>query len=240
MNEKELYEIQHRDGRCIPHYTVPRLRRIFQKFDIHREDLVLSLLDGGERFLDIGCGAGSLVFRAQEKYRESWGIDISGYCVGLAEERKRERFGDSQTIRFRQGNVGVGLDFPDGTFDTVTAVAVMEHVFDLYGAVREIHRVMVPGGNFIIEVPNLGYLRYRIELLFGKLPVTSSPHNWSEVGWDGGHLHYFTKKTLCRFLEDCGFTVFCVTGCGLFGKLRGRYPSLLTGNLCVKARKKEE
>ena len=43
------------------------------------------------------------------------------------------------------------------------------------------------------EVPNIAYLRYRTELLFGKLPVTSTPYNWKDVGWDGGHPHYVNQ-----------------------------------------------
>jgi hypothetical protein len=73
--------------------------------------------------------------------------------------------------------------------------------------------------------------------LFGKLPVTSSPYNWKEIGWDGGHLHYFTKKTFCRLLEECGFKVLKISGSGLFARFRNFYPSLLTGDICVKAKK---
>lgn len=238
MNEQDLYEVQHRDGKCVPLYTFPRLRKIFRRFDVHREDLVLSLLDGGDKFLDVGCGSGSLVFRAKEKYREAYGVDISAFCVREAEERKRERFGEGAPIHFSRCNVGMRIDFPDGMFDTVASVAVIEHVFDLYGVIGEIHRVLKKGGVFVIEVPNIAYLRYRIELLFGKLPVTSSPHNWREVGWDGGHLHYFTKKTLGGLLDDTGFEILKVTGGGLFGRIRSVYPSLLTGDLCVKARRR--
>jgi len=238
VDEKQMYEIQHGQGKCVPHYTFPRLRKLFRRFDVHREDLVLGLLDGGDRFLDVGCGSGSLVFRAREKYQEAYGVDISEFCIREAEERKRERFGESAPIYFSRCNVGARIEFPDGMFNTVASVAVIEHVFDLYGVVGEIRRVLKRGGIFVIEVPNIAYLRYRIELFFGRLPVTSTPHNWREVGWDGGHLHYFTKKTLCRLLDETGFDVVKVTGGGLFGTIRAVYPSLLTGDLCVKARKR--
>jgi len=137
LKEQELYEVQHRDGKCVPHYTFPFLRKVFRRFDSHREDLVLSLVDGGERLLDIGCGSGSLVFRAKPRFQEAYGVDISSFCIGEAEERKVERFGNTPHIRFFHQNVGDGLEFPDGYFDTVTAVAVMEHVFDLYFAIGE-------------------------------------------------------------------------------------------------------
>jgi hypothetical protein len=79
----------------------------------------------------------------------------------------------------------------------------------------------------VAEVPSIAYIRHRLNLLFGKLPVTSSPFNWKEIGWDGGHLHYFTKKTFCGLLEESGFKILKVIGSGLFAKFRSFYPSLL-------------
>ena len=88
-----------------------------------------------------------------------------------------------------------------------------------------------------MQVPNIAYLKYRIQLFFGKLPVTSSPFNWKEIGWDGGHLHYFTKKTLSKLLEESGFKIVKVSGSGLFAQFRNWYPSLLTGDIIIKAQK---
>ena len=73
--------------------------------------------------------------------------------------------------------------------------------------------------------------------LTGKLPVTSNPFNWEEIGWDGGHLHYFTKKTYCGLLEDCGFRILKLFGSGLLGDFRRVYPSLLCADVFVLAEK---
>jgi len=43
---------------------------------------------------------------------------------------------------------------------------------------------------------------------------------------------------VCRLLDEAGFEILKVTGDGLFGKIRAVYPSLLTGDLCIKARKR--
>ena len=122
-------------------------------------------------------------------------------------------------------------------FDTITAIAIIEHVFDPYFILDQIHRVLKQDGILIAEVPNIAYIKHRIRLLFGHLPITSSALNWKEIGWDGGHLHYFTKKTFCGLLEECGFEILKVSGCGFFAKFRNFYPSLLTGDIYVKARK---
>jgi len=89
----------------------------------------------------------------------------------------------------------------------------------------------------IIEVPNIAYLKYRISLLLGKLPVTSSPYNWQEIGWDGGHNDYFTMKKFCWLFEQQGFQIEKKTGSGFLAVLRNWYPAFLTGDLIIKAKK---
>ena len=60
MNEKELYEKQYGEKRPISINSFLFLRRTFKRFDLHKEDLALSLLDNGINFLDVGCGGEAL------------------------------------------------------------------------------------------------------------------------------------------------------------------------------------
>lgn len=237
MNEKELYEKQYGEKKLISKNSFLTLRKVFAKFDMHREDLALSLLDGGYKLLDVGCGDGSFAFKARTKYNQVYGVDISPSRIKEAQAKNPQK-PDRNAVNFTVANVNEKLDFPDGMFDAATSVAVIAQVFDPYFVVAEVFRVLKPGGIFIAEVPNIAYLKQRIKLLLGFLPVTSSSHNWKEIGWDGGHLHCFTKKTFCGLLEECGFNIVKVSGTGLFANLRNFYPSLLTGDICVKAFKK--
>lgn len=237
MNEKELYEKQYGQQKLIKTISFPLLRKIFKKYDLHREDLALSLLDTADRLLDVGCGDGSLILKARKKFKELYGIDISQSRINKAQHNAAEKFAEDHDIHFSVCNINNKIDFPDSMFDVVTSIAVIEHMFDPYFIVGEIHRVLKKNGILIVNVPNIAYIKHRIKLLFGHLPITSSAHNWKEIGWDGGHLHYFTRKTFCTLLQECGFEIIKVTGSGLFANLRNFYPSLLTGDICIKARK---
>ncbi|RJQ17499.1 MAG: class I SAM-dependent methyltransferase [Nitrospiraceae bacterium] len=237
MNEKELYERQYGEKKISSVNSFPLLRMVLKRFDLHREDLAISLLDGGEKMLDVGCGNGSLVFKARGKFKEVFGIDISPSRIEEAKINAVRQFRNLDGMSFSSCNINEKIDFPDNMFDAATSIAVIEHVFDPYFVIGEIRRVLRPGGIFIGEVPNIAYIRQRIHLLCGKLPVTSSPYNWKEIGWDGGHLHYFTKKTFCRLIEESGFRILEVSGSGLLAQFRNFYPSLLTGDICVKAQK---
>jgi len=238
VNEKELFEKQYGEKKLISVSSFPFLRKVFKEFDLHREDLALRLLEGASgKLLDVGCGSGSLGFRAKEKFEEVYGIDISPTRIEEAEKSAIEKFGENNNLHFQLCNLNEKIGFSDNMFDVATSIAVIQFVFDPYFVVSELCRVLRPGGIFVVEVPNIAYLRHRIHLLFGKLPVTSSPYNWKEIGWDGGSLHYFTKKTFCGLLEQCRFKILKVSGSGLFAKFRNFYPPLLTGDICVKAEK---
>jgi 2-polyprenyl-3-methyl-5-hydroxy-6-metoxy-1,4-benzoquinol methylase len=236
MNVEQLYENQYARRQLVKVKSSP-VRKTFVRFGLNREELALSLLDEGRRLLDVGCGSGSLMFGAREKFDELYGVDVSAYRVDEAERKAREQFGDAHRLHFLVANADDKLDFPDEMFDAVTSIAVIEHVFDPYAVIGEMHRVLRPGGILVVQVPNIAYIKHRIHLLLGKLPVTASPHNWREIGWDGGHLHHFTLGSLRELLQEMGFRVLKVRGSGLFSKVRGLRASLLTGDLCLKAQK---
>lgn len=149
MNEQELYEKQYGEKKLITVNSFPFLRKILKDFDLHREDLALSLLDSGQRLLDVGCGSGSLVFRAKDKFRELYGIDISPSRIEEAKKSAVERFAENNKFYFSVCNLNEKIDFPDGSFDAVTAIAVIEHIFDPYFVVGEIHRVLKRGGGYL-------------------------------------------------------------------------------------------
>jgi len=201
-------------------------------FEKHREEAVIELLQKkGDRLIDIACGEGTLIFKIADKFKESWGIDISKERIKRAELEKKQR--NLKNVNFKIVDVDQGLPFKDMSFDVVTAVAALAYFFDPYFAVKEMNRILGKGGVLVIEVPNLAYLPRRIELFLGRQPWTSSGG-----GWDGGHLHYFTQGSLVDLIENSGFEIVKISGSGVFADLRNWYPSLLCGDLIVKAVKK--
>ena len=235
MNPKDIFYTQYTEHKLHPRTSKSILEKIFHKFYIHREDLAISLLDSGNRLLDIGCGDGLLLIKARNKYKSLYGIDIVFSRVEQAKENFRNAGINDFTAKKEDFNEG--LDFEDSFFDAVTMIATLSFIYDPFYSLKEINRVLKKGGLFIIQVSNIAYIKYRIKLLFGKLPITTSPYNWESIGWDGGSLHYFTLSSLKWLLEYSGFKVEEVKCSGLFSRLRSIWPSLFGGDICIKARK---
>jgi 2-polyprenyl-3-methyl-5-hydroxy-6-metoxy-1,4-benzoquinol methylase len=118
----------------------------------------LEALPKGVRVLDAGCGEGILV----DEFAAT--LDIVGVDANYASDRVRE------------GSV-TALPFPDGSFDRALCLDVLEHLTyeDQPRAFAELHRVLRPGGELFVSVPNLAHLQSRIQfLLRGRLIRTAS------------------------------------------------------------------
>lgn len=131
-------------------------------------------------------------------------------------------------------------------YQVVIALDIMEHVFDIFGFLEHCKRILDENGLLILRVPNIAYIRHRIALMFGSLPITASwfgPKQdltaWAKCyGWDGGHLHSFTLPILYKLLERSGFRVeICRDSGARFEKLRNIAPRLLYANPLIVARK---
>ncbi|MBI5224329.1 methyltransferase domain-containing protein [Candidatus Micrarchaeota archaeon] len=88
------------------------------------------------------------------------------------------------------------LPFKDATFDIVTMAEVIEHFIETEIALKEIMRVLKPGGRIIITTPNFASIRDRILMIFGKLQA---------FAWHTDHVKFFNKERLTKVLKGTGY-----------------------------------
>jgi len=202
-----------------------------RRFETHRSTATINLFKNHTytKILDIGCGNGYLLSQIKHKCPNAnlFGVDVSAVSI---DECKNNLV--TFTDNFSVQNIDSGLSFQENSFDLIVMVATLEHVFDPIRALEEVSRILKPGGTFIVEVPNIAFMRYRINLLFGIRPRTS----WG-YGWDGGHLNYFTRKDLKKGLENAGLVSKIITGSGIFLSLRTWWGALLLPNIIIEAKK---
>ncbi len=205
------------------------------RFEVNRYQVAYALLQSDQgRLLDVGCGDGYFIFMAKDKFKECYGVDVSPLRIERAKEGSKER-SDGDDFHFYECDVDEGLPFSNSFFDAVSCIAVLEHVFNPPRVLDEIRRVLKQGGTFIVQVPNIAWIPYRIQLLFGKLPRSGGVY----FGADWEHLHEFTKSTLCELLTKKGFEISSVSCSGVLAKQRRWWSSTLGGDLVVKSEKRE-
>lgn len=157
---------------------------------------------GGSHFLDLGCGTGrNMEWIREEDHRVS-GTD--GRIEGLL--AARQSFHDTPVF---QSDFNSRLPIQDCSFDAVLSLDVLEHVEDK-PLLREIHRVLSPGGVLYINVPAFPWL-------------------WSFRDEDAGHLRRYERRELEKTLVDAGFSIkelryyqFLLFPLVVFGRLLGR------------------
>jgi ubiquinone/menaquinone biosynthesis C-methylase UbiE len=168
----------------------------------------------GQRVLDLGCGEGRHVINlAAVEQVDAVGVDLSLDDLATARTRLgefRQMLADADTTVDIDAHASSGqatlfgvlagdalrLPFADNSFDGVICSEVLEHIPDYRAALREIQRVLRPGGYFFASVPRAWCERicWRLSREYHQTP--------------GGHLRIFAAPVLRGEIEQCGFECY--------------------------------
>lgn len=130
------------------------------------------------KILDAGCGAG-LLLKKMESLGTCYGIDISQIAVDFCKKRG---------INNVQVADAAGIPYSDNTFDVVVALDVIEHIENDKEAIREIYRVLKPGGIAIVTVPAFMFL-------------------WGVTDIVSRHIRRYTLPELRKKIESGNFSI---------------------------------
>ena len=172
---KNLYDGYYGDhSPQVPPAIITRIEEVVGSFGPYRSN---------NRLLDVGCGTGSYLSAAASQGWDARGVEVSKSALEQAR---------SAGLNVFEGELGEA-SYPDAYFDVVTAVEVLEHVSAPLELVREIARVLRPGGLFWITTPHIRGLSYR--LLDLQWSVISPPE----------HLQIFSRTGMRALLTRAGF-----------------------------------
>lgn len=152
----------------------------------------------GDRVLDLGCGQGRHAILAyMHADVDAIGVDL---CFDdlLAARDKFDDFkqnDDNKYLALSCANA-LQLPFADNSFDKIICSEVLEHIPNYEGVLREIERILKPGGLFCASVP-----RFWPEWICWHY---SDEYHENE----GGHVRIFLEKQLRRKIENQGFSIY--------------------------------
>ncbi len=177
--------------------TVPLLHRIDKltrwRVSIVRKkrpsDFILRYFSSG-RVLDLGCAGGDVVKDLLGAFTP-YGVEISTKLAREADALFRQHGGYAENAPCLEG-----LErFPESFIDAVVARSYLEHELHPLEVLREIFRVLKPGGIAVVKVPNYACWN---RVFMGK--------KWCGFRYPD-HLNYFTPRSLTRFAVLSGFSI---------------------------------
>ena len=160
------------------------------------------LWSGKFRTLDAGCGTGACAMFAATRGNEALGISFDARNTRVAQ--KRARLLGLEKATFVEGDLRK-LDqlFPDaGCFDQIICFECIEHIIDDKRLMRNLSRLLVPGGRLLLTTPNLEYR--------GLVGEDKTKLSQTE---DGGHVRWgYSKEDLAKLCLDVGLKMQSCAG----------------------------
>jgi 2-polyprenyl-3-methyl-5-hydroxy-6-metoxy-1,4-benzoquinol methylase len=175
---------------------------------------MLRMTEPSERLLDAGCGNGSLSSLFRRYARNVYAFDLSESGVAIA----RQVLGAdrARVASVYEDFTRLFADAPQ--FDVIVSCEVIEHLYDPRAFVRRAHEALEPGGHLVLSTPYHGYVKNLALALTGKLDAHFS------ALWDGGHIKFWSPRTLTSLLVEQGFVDIAFRGAG---RLPGLWKSMV-------------
>ena len=158
-----------------------------------------------QNVIDLGAGNGALCRSMADAGYAVVGIEPDAAGVEIA----RRQCPEAQIYRLGVDDApdAVLCDHPDG-FDVAVSTEVLEHLYDPRRLPAFAHAVLRRDGHLLMTTPYHGYLKNLAISVVGGWDRHADPL------WEGGHIKFFSRRTVTRLLNEAGFRVVSFSGVG--------------------------
>ena len=153
------------------------------------------------RLFEVGCGNGAIA-----NWLHSRGIEVTG--IDFSESGIMEAHRAYPGLRLALGSAYDDLAALYGQFPVVISLEVVEHLYFPRKFAKTVFDLLEPDGMAIISTPYHGYLKNLVLALSGRLDAHFT------ALWDGGHIKFWSERTMQTLLEEAGFEKIAFRGVG--------------------------
>ncbi len=152
----------------------------------------LPYIDRRATVLDIGCANGMHTLTCAAHCQTIYGFDYNPQQLAIARSKAAEA--GLTNVQFAEGNVETHWEFAGGAFDTVLFLDVLEHLNERDSVMQEVHRVLKPGGQLLLSIPQRDTRWKQLRASVG-LPTYADPD----------HKFEYTRRDVEEMLAHNGF-----------------------------------
>jgi len=167
-------------------------------YKLNRSEMLAFVPAGTKSLLDVGCGEGHFATLVKETFQcEAWGVEP--VYEPFLEARKT-------LDKVYHGYFEPSLKI-DRKFDVISFNDVLEHMVDPWSTLRYCKELLNPGGVIVTSIPNILYFHDFMQMLLSR------DWKYEEAGiFDKTHLRFFTKKSIQRMFDECGYEIVTQQG----------------------------
>ena len=149
-----------------------------------------------EKVLDLGCGSGETSGHLKKTKQFGWVCGVEGSPDAAIAARKvlnNVLEGDIEKMDY---------PFPDGTFDTILALDILEHLIDPWSVLEKLTKLLKPGGIIVASIPNVRHYSVVVPLVF------LADWRYQQEGLlDSTHIRFFTGRTAVKLMTSTGLKI---------------------------------
>lgn len=171
-------------------FTVKRLKQLIKR---------LSVVSGGNSFLDLGTGTGNLLDFCESSFDNVYGIDTSINLLKFQKPGRKLCLGDANNLPFKEG-----------TFNCIGIFSVLHHFHELSPLIKECYRVLKKEGVFYSDYDPNYYFKRLINPILNLLNNKPKNNNQGAVTDMHDLAEYYGRaglkpKVIVKILKDAGF-----------------------------------
>jgi 2-polyprenyl-3-methyl-5-hydroxy-6-metoxy-1,4-benzoquinol methylase len=145
-----------------------------------------------DKVFELGCGNGAVAGWMSK-------LDIDVTAIDYSETGVRQANLAHPQLRIEVGSAYDDLAEKYGKYPVVVSLEVIEHLYEPRKLLENVFNLLQPGGHAFISTPYHGYLKNLALAITGKMDAHFT------ALWDGGHIKFFSPRTLETLLTEAGF-----------------------------------